>query len=103
MKTLLLSTLVLHCALAYNHADLKHEFSLFKQKYNKQYISSEEEYLRFNIFKENLISLTRESRESRSYTVGVTQFSDMTHQEFKNTYLGLKQTNMMGERNTPEE
>jgi len=99
MKTLLLSTLVLHCALAYNHADLKHEFSLFKQKYNKQYSSSEEEYLRFNIFKENLISLTRESRESRSYTVGVTQFSDMTHQEFKNTYLGLKQTNMMGERN----
>jgi hypothetical protein len=29
-----------------------------------------------------------ENRKNLPYTVGVTQFSDLTHEEFKSTYLG---------------
>ena len=45
--------------------------------------------------KENYAELLKESRASRSYTVGVTQFSDLTHQEFKNTFLGRFSKNFL--------
>merc|ERR1719341_395252 len=44
----------------------------------------------FVAFKENYYRSAIENRARRSYTVGITQFSDLTHQEFVSTYLGYK-------------
>jgi len=105
MRTFILLGLVACCVsgLELSESRLRSEFSDFQTKYGKVYASREEQEKRFNIFKENYGELLKESRSSRRpYTVGVTQFSDLTHQEFKNTFLGLKHTNFMGQGNMTE-
>jgi len=69
---------------------VQHEFVAFKEKYGKVYASKSEEETRFRIFQENYYRSAIENRARRSYTVGITQFSDLTHQEFVSTYLGYK-------------
>merc|ERR1712142_541497 len=54
------------------------------------FASTEEERMRFKIFEENYLSTVSEKRSLKPYTTGITQFSDLTHQEFKDNYLGLK-------------
>jgi len=105
MRTFILLGLVACCVsgLELSESRLRSEFSEFQAKYGKVYATTEEQEKRFNIFKENYGELLKESRSSRRpYTVGVTQFSDLTHQEFKSTYLGLKHTNFMGQGNMTE-
>jgi len=69
---------------------VREEFEKFKQEHGKVYPSLQEEELRFNIFKENYLETRVHSRQVLSYTVGITQFSDLTKEEFKRTYLGFK-------------
>ena len=69
-----------------NYADI--EFAAFKAKFDKTYTSIDEEATRFNIFKENLNHISKQKKMISSYVVGITQFSDLTHQEFKDLYLG---------------
>merc|ERR1712168_660498 len=88
MRTVLL-VVALGCA-AFASQEVEDEFSNFKAKFNKVYASPEEERMRFKIFEENYWSTKGEQKMLKSYTTGVTQFSDLTHQEFKDNYLGLK-------------
>lgn len=55
-----------------------------------------EEYLsRFEIFRANYLAMENFSySEDRSYTIGITQFSDMTTEEFRSTMLTLKTENL---------
>merc|ERR1711936_1226917 len=65
-------------------------FNEFKRKFDKNYKTPEEENERFNIFKENMKKVLEHNREKRSFTRAINFFSDLTEEEFKSTYLGLK-------------
>lgn len=75
-------------------------FSEFKRKYNKRY-SSEEEERRLKIFKANLETI-KELRRTEQGTgeYGITQFADLSYEEFKANHLGLK-SNKFNENAVP--
>merc|ERR1712215_631991 len=50
----------------------------------------DKELERYEIFQYNLQHVMKQKKMLRPYTVGITQFSDLTHQEFKDLYLGYK-------------
>lgn len=50
----------------------------------------EEKLHRFEIFKENLKHIDQRNKEITSYWLGLNEFADMSHEEFKSKYLGLK-------------
>ena len=60
----------------------KIEFDNFKHTYNKKY-EIEVEAFRFKIFKENVDKMIKHNADTtQTYTMGITQFADMTTQEF---------------------
>ena len=61
------------------------KFQKFIAKYNKKYNSIEEYMARFKIFKK---SLSKKSSNGL-YKKGITQFSDLTENEFRRNYLNL--------------
>merc|ERR1719427_1544741 len=63
------------------------QFEEFKLRFGKVYPSAEEEATRLAIFRTNLEEYARLQAEV-SYSVGVTMFSDLTEQEFKERHLG---------------
>jgi len=71
---------------------LKVQFDAFKQQFAKSYESPELEAYRFEVFKENLQTVVElNAAEGQSEPVyGVTQFMDLTAQEFKGRYMGYK-------------
>lgn len=68
----------------------EHHFALFKSKYNKVYATKEEHDYRLGVFKVNLRRAKEHQLVDPSASHGVTQFSDLTYEEFKRSYLGLK-------------
>jgi len=72
----------------YDGLSLEHQFKLFIESYNRTYKSKQEEKVRFAIFADNIIKAEKMTAESKGKTkYGVTQFSDMTPQEFSHLYL----------------
>ncbi|KAI4497977.1 hypothetical protein M0802_006801 [Mischocyttarus mexicanus] len=72
---------------------IKHErkFEEFIINFNKNYLSEDEKMHRFKIFKENLKEIERFRRyELGTAEYGVTMFADLTYEEFKKQYLGLR-------------
>jgi len=65
----------------------KYKFDEFVSKYNKRYPSQREHEMRFEIFQENLKKAEIMNARSESATYGVTKFSDLTPEEFKQRYL----------------
>ncbi|GMJ12739.1 RESPONSIVE TO DEHYDRATION 19A, RESPONSIVE TO DEHYDRATION 19 [Hibiscus trionum] len=68
----------------------EHHFSLFKARFKKSYGSKEEHDHRFKVFRANLRRAAHHQNLDPSATHGVTQFSDLTPREFRETYLGLR-------------
>ena len=66
------------------------KFAEFKKEFGKQYETVEEELKRFTIFKANSRDVLEHNRQQLTYTKGINFFSDLTEEEFKSTYLGLK-------------
>ncbi|EGR34723.1 papain family cysteine protease, putative, partial [Ichthyophthirius multifiliis] len=64
--------------------DLMNKWTHFKQKYNKKYSDTDFEVYRIQVFAENLQRIKGDS------TKEVTQFMDLTTEEFKQIYLNLK-------------
>jgi len=62
-------------------------FEKFQQDYGKTYSETERDY-RFSVFFENL-KLAEERNKLGTETHGVTQFMDLTPEEFKQTYLNF--------------
>ncbi|XP_062176686.1 cysteine protease XCP1-like [Alnus glutinosa] len=65
-------------------------FESWISKHGKTYTSMEEKLHRFEIFKENLKHIDQRNKEITSYWLGLNEFADLSHEEFKNKYLGLK-------------
>jgi C1A family cysteine protease len=76
--------LILGLALA---ASPKHQFQKFMKKYGKTYDANELPY-RFQVFQENLRRAEEYQKKEKSYGArfGVTQFMDLTPQEFSTMY-----------------
>ena len=60
------------------------KFQKFMKKYNKHYSSIQEYMARFNIFRQSL-----KQKKNGLYKKGITQFSDLTENEFRRKYLNL--------------
>ncbi|KAI4484507.1 hypothetical protein M0804_007073 [Polistes exclamans] len=72
---------------------MKHErlFEEFTVNFNKNYLSEQEKTNRFEVFKTNLRIIERLRRyEQGTGEYGVTMFADLTSEEFKKQYLGLR-------------
>jgi len=64
------------------------QFEQFKQVFGRKYKSQAEEKLRFKIFADGIETAKKMTEESKGATqYGVTQFSDLTPEEFKHLYL----------------
>lgn len=61
------------------------QFQDFIKKYDRQYSSIQEYMARFNAFKKNVQNL----KSNSNFVNGITQFADMTPNEFRKTYLNL--------------
>ena len=63
-------------------------FSNFQEKFNKRYETIHELEARFEIFRSNLRNIIAHNLDrSQNFTMGINQFSDLTSEEFKATYL----------------
>lgn len=65
-------------------------FESWTSRHGKIYETIEEKLLRFEVFKDNLKHIDDRNKVVSNYWLGLNEFSDLSHQEFKNKYLGLK-------------
>jgi len=65
----------------------KVRFDTFVAKYHKSYATEDEKAQRFAIFRENLERIESMNTKTNSKTYGITKFSDLTPQEFTQSYL----------------
>jgi C1A family cysteine protease len=59
------------------------EFKGWMLKHGKLYVSEQEFFHRFSIFRENLAFIRIQNRQGNSYSLGTNQFTDLTHEEFR--------------------
>ncbi|KAH6834693.1 xylem cysteine peptidase 1 [Perilla frutescens var. hirtella] len=65
-------------------------FESWIDKHSKKYKNIEEKLHRFEIFKDNLKHIDERNKAITNYWLGLNEFADMSHAEFKHNYLGLK-------------
>ncbi|KAK4848501.1 hypothetical protein QYF36_013885 [Acer negundo] len=65
-------------------------FELWMSKHGKTYKCIEEKLHRFEVFRDNLKHIDERNKEVSSYWLGLNEFADLSHEEFKNKYFGLK-------------
>ncbi|KAM1538829.1 hypothetical protein ACFX10_003701 [Malus domestica] len=67
-------------------------FEKWISKHGKIYESMEEKLHRFEIFRDNVKHIDERNKnlDVDSYWLGVNEFADLSHEEFKSKYLGLK-------------
>ncbi|XP_043480453.1 uncharacterized protein LOC122510104 [Leptopilina heterotoma] len=66
-------------------------FQDFVQSFQKVYTNNSEKQKRFKIFQQNLKTIDELRRlEQGTGEYGVTMFADLSHEEFRSTYLGLR-------------
>ncbi|KAL8144257.1 hypothetical protein V2J09_017289 [Rumex salicifolius] len=64
-------------------------FESWMERHGKIYHSIEEKLHRFEVFRDNLEHIDETNKKVKSYWLGLNEFSDMTHDEFKSKFLGL--------------
>ena len=85
-KVLLIALLSITSTLANDSVFRK--FMEYTHEFDKHYTSPEEFLTRFAIFKTNLLDvLAHDKFSSEQHKRGINQFSDLTFEEFKATYL----------------
>jgi cathepsin F len=70
--------------------DMYKSFSDFMQTFNKTYSIIAEMNARYQVFKDNVKKSLQENSTSELYDSGITPFSDLTDQEFQQTFTNLK-------------
>ncbi|CAL8177667.1 unnamed protein product [Prunus armeniaca] len=67
-------------------------FESWISKHSKIYQTMEEKLHRFEIFRDNVKHIDERNKnlDVDSYWLGVNEFADLSHEEFKSKYLGLK-------------
>lgn len=78
-------------------------FESWIEKHAKIYETIEEKLHRFEIFKENLKHIDERNKMVSNYWLGLNEFADMTHEEFKNKYLGFKVDQLPENRQSSED
>ncbi|KAL0914730.1 hypothetical protein M5K25_015104 [Dendrobium thyrsiflorum] len=58
--------------------------------HNKSYDTMKEMMRRFEVFKDNLKHIDETNKKRTSYWLGLNEFADLSHEEFRMMYLGLK-------------
>merc|ERR1712038_1865203 len=90
MKLLIVVALAVVGSQAFN---LDAEWEMFKQKYEKNYLSGPEHDTRKSIFAGNLMLIHQHNIEEslglHTFTLGVNEFADMSSEEFGKFYNGL--------------
>nr|XP_049691690.1 procathepsin L-like isoform X3 [Helicoverpa armigera] len=76
--------------------DAMEHFENFIKEHGKEYSSDEEKAKRFEIFKENLRRANELNQQSEHTEFGITQFSDLTHDEFIDSLTGLRSNMTVG-------
>ncbi|KAH9302590.1 hypothetical protein KI387_014173, partial [Taxus chinensis] len=74
--------------LSSDDAKLSHVYENWMVLHRKAYRNNFEKETRFHIFKENLVYIEHHNQKNESYHLGLNQFADLTHDEFKIMYLG---------------
>ncbi|KAK9087390.1 hypothetical protein Syun_029784 [Stephania yunnanensis] len=64
-------------------------FESWMAKHGKSYESIEEKLHGFEVFKDNLEHIDETDKKVSSYWLGLNEFADLSHEEFKERYLGL--------------
>lgn len=64
-------------------------FESWVERHGKIYHNIEEKLHRFEVFRDNLDHIDETNKKVQNYWLGLNEFSDMTHDEFKKKYLGL--------------
>ncbi|PIN14681.1 Cysteine proteinase Cathepsin F [Handroanthus impetiginosus] len=78
-------------------------FESWIDKHGKKYKDLEEKLHRFEIFKDNLKHIDERNKVISNYWLGLNEFADMSHDEFKKMYLGLKTDQLPKRNESPEE
>ncbi|KAG2319633.1 hypothetical protein Bca4012_054123 [Brassica carinata] len=73
-----------------SHDKLIELFENWISNFEKAYETVEEKLRRFEVFKDNLKHIDEANKKVKSYWLGLNEFADLSHEEFKNKYLGLK-------------
>ncbi|KAJ4733661.1 Cysteine protease XCP1 [Rhynchospora pubera] len=81
-----------------SHDRLLELFEQWMEKHRKAYASIEEKIRRFEVFKDNLFHIDETNKKVTSYWLGLNEFADLTHEEFKEMYLGISGVEMQIER-----
>ncbi|KAF8705761.1 hypothetical protein HU200_030964 [Digitaria exilis] len=72
-----------------SHGKLMELFEQWLSRHGKAYASLEEKLRRFEVFRDNLHHIDETNRQVSSYWLGLNEFADLTHDEFKATHLGV--------------
>lgn len=70
-------------------------------EHSKAYQSVEEKVHRFEVFRDNLMHIDQRNNEISSYWLGLNEFADLTHEEFKRKYLGLAKPPQFSRKKQP--
>ncbi|XP_026726729.1 uncharacterized protein LOC113493107 [Trichoplusia ni] len=73
----------------YNIEDAEQHFENFIREHNREYAHEHEKHSRFQIFKENLEKILQLNEKHKTSAFGITQFMDLTVEEFRSMYMGL--------------
>ncbi|KAK4771090.1 hypothetical protein SAY87_031622 [Trapa incisa] len=73
-------------------------FETWMARHGKMYESLEDKLHRFEVFKENLFHIDETNKKVDSYWLGLNEFADLAHDEFKRMYLGLKGAGNVSDR-----
>jgi len=85
-RALFLVVALLACVFARTELESQTKFIDFIKKFGKSY-SHEDFRRRYEIFKDNLNRIDESNRKAKHATFGVTQFSDLSIEEFRSTIL----------------
>ncbi|KAA8537373.1 hypothetical protein F0562_026940 [Nyssa sinensis] len=78
-------------------------FESCMSKHGKTYQSFEEKLHKFEVFKDNLKHIDDRNKKVSNYWLGLNEFADLSYEEFKKMYLGLKAELPKRRRESPEE
>jgi len=87
MKAFIILAALAITASAMSLNEAQEQFIQFSQTFNKKYEVSEV-FKRLAIFKDNLEYVIAENAKNNTFTLGINEFSDMSHEEFVATYVG---------------
>jgi len=93
LAVLLLALCVVPAALAnLTESEYQSLFTNYMAKHGKKY-EHDQFFHRYNIFKSNVDKINAHNQLGKSYTVGINEFADLTHAEFKAYLTGYNHRN----------